>query len=490
MRQITLQIPSVYDIINIDMLIKLFPKLGDNFIIKYIKRGLESRYSAILIAALTLLSNLFSWEFPVFYTFTVIIAFAALFCDDMLCLLPMACCSYFTFSKTNNPLSSSHTSVFLEKSTRNSFWVIVAVVAVFVIGRLVFDLVTNKERRRFPKLTWGFVALGLAFVLGGLFSPLYGVKTAFFGLTEILAMSFSYFYFYFTVDFKKVDKSYFAYLMIVVGFLLCGEVVGMLYYGGFFSAEGEFSRSKLYTGWGMYNNVAGALIMCLPAPFYYATTKKHGWAYLLLGNVFLVALFFAQSRGGIIFGTALYALCLFVMLWKTSKRLPLIVAEMAVLTVVGLICLFFKEQLWNMFYSVIQRGLDDSNRFNIYISGLKQFLDYPVFGNGFYACENFRWGDKDIGGFLPPRYHNTYVQLLASGGAVAFIAYIFHRYQTISMVFKKRNVEKYFIGMCILGLLLTSILDCHFFNFGPGFTYSALLLLLEIDWTRTPDEKK
>ena len=37
------------------------------------------------------------------------------------------------------------------------------------------------------------------------------------------------------------------------------------------------------------------------------------------------------------------------------------------------------------------------------------------------------------------------------------------------------------MGLVFLGLPLTSILDCNFFNFGPGFLYSAILLLLEIN---------
>jgi hypothetical protein len=90
----------------------------------------------------------------------------------------------------------------------------------------------------------------------------------------------------------------------------------------------------------------------------------------------------------------------------------------------------------------------------------------------------------EVGQFLPARYHNTYVQLLASCGSVGFFAYVYHRYDTLRMVFKEQNIEKYFLNLCISGLLLTSLLDCHFFNFGPGLTYSILLLLMEIDTLR------
>ena len=466
------------------MLIKFFPSLGDNIIVKYIKRGLESKYSAILIAALTLLSNLFSLEIPIMYAYAVIVALAALFCDDLLCLIPMALCAYFLFSKVNNPLDPAHTSIFLGSEGLLHLAVAAALIAIFTITRWIFEFVTHKERRKLPKLTWGFVALGGAYVLGGLLSTYAGFDTSFFGLVQILALAFSYYYFYFTVDFKKVDKSYFAYLMTVVGFLLCGEVLGMLYYGGFFEAVGGFNRGGLYTGWGIYNNVAGAMIMCMPAPFYYAATKKNGWAFLLLGNLFFAALLFIQSRGGMVFGTVLYGLCVIVTIWKASKKKALILTELGLLLIVGVVALIFRDKIADMFMSVIDVGMNDSGRFEIYKDGLTQFLDFPIFGNGFYACQNFRWGDNTIGKFLPARYHNTYVQLLASGGMVAFTAYFFHRAQTLWMLFKKRSVEKYFIALCVLGLLLTSLLDCHFFNFGPGLTYSALLLFLEMDHLR------
>ena len=59
-------------------------------------------------------------------------------------------------------------------------------------------------------------------------------------------------------------------------------------------------------------------------------------------------------------------------------------------------------------------------------------------------------------------------------------AYIYHRFETLKLFFKNFSLEKLIMGLCIGGLLSTSLLDCHFFNLGPGFLYSALLLLMEI----------
>lgn len=469
------------------MLVKLFPKLGDNFIVRYLKCGLESKYSAIFIAVCILLSNLFSWEIPMLYVMAAFVATASLFAEDMLCTMPISCGAYFTFSKVNNPLDNAHTSIFLTKVGIVNLWVAVGIVAAFAIARLTFDLIVHKERRKFPMLAVGFIALGASYMLGGLFTEHYEWKTAFFGLTEIAALSFSYFYFYFTVDFKKVEKSYFAYLMTVMGLLLTIEVVGMLQQKNFFETvfiKGEeFSRENLYTGWGIYNNVAGAMIICLPAPFYFAAVKeKRNWLYLLLGNFFYAVMLLIQSRGGMLFGTVIYGFCLILTFWKAKRRIPLVITQGIIFGLLGIGCIVLWDVVAKIFASVIDRGMNDAGRFDIYFGGLDQFLEAPVFGNGFYECGAFRWGDNSIGEFLPARYHNTLVQLIASVGGVGLFSYIFHRAETLRMVFVKRNVEKYFIGLCMAGLLLTSLLDCHMFNFGPGFTYSALLLFLEINW--------
>ena len=53
---------------------------------------------------------------------------------------------------------------------------------------------------------FGFIFLGLTYILGGLFSDSYNFKTAFFGLLQIITLFFTYFCFYYTVDWKRVTK--------------------------------------------------------------------------------------------------------------------------------------------------------------------------------------------------------------------------------------------------------------------------------------------
>ena len=139
-----------------------------------------------------------------------------------------------------------------------------------------------------------------------------------------------------------------------------------------------------------------------------------------------------------------------------------------------------KEDIKIIFHSVLQKGADDNGRIEIYINGLKQYKDSPILGKGFYECEAFRWGVPFTEqSFLPPRYHNTYIQILASCGTLGIIAYFYHRYQTLKLMWKNKNTGNLIIAITLLGFIMLSAFDCHFHNFGPGFLYSALLLFSE-----------
>ena len=79
----------------------------------------------------------------------------------------------------------------------------------------------------------------------------------------------------------------------------------------------------------------------------------------------------------------------------------------------------------------------------------------------------------------PYLYHNTLIQLLASGGILAFGAYCYHRFCTVRLVLRRPNVRKTFLGICILALILFSLLDVLFFNTYPTIIYALMLLFME-----------
>ena len=464
------------------MIVQIYSKLKENLLIKAIRNCLDSKWMMIALIALTAISNIFGAEIFVYYCYTIIIVLATLFCDDLLSLFPIPCCGYMTFSKSNNPLSKEQSSIFLKQSSITHMIIIGITISIFVITRIIFDIIKHKERRTRPKLLFGFIILGLTYILGGLFTNSYSTKTALFGLIQILTLSFTYFCFYFTVDWRRVNKNYFPILFTLIGFLMVTEVFNMLLISNFFNTTGSFNRGNLYTGWGIYNNVAGICIFTIPAPFYFACTKKNGWIYSLLGTLFLVFTILTQSRNGILMGTITYGICALFTLIKTKKteRIKHLITFFALLITAITILFMFKETIINLFFGVYKAGTNDSGRFNIYKHGLEQYIESPILGKGFYECEAFRWGiPYKEGSFLPPRYHNTYVQILASCGTIGIIAYLFHRFETIKLFYKSKDTANQLIGITLIGFILIGLLDCHFHNFGPGFLYSALLLLSE-----------
>lgn len=434
--------------------------------------------SIVLLAAC---ANVFSLEILVYYIYLVFIIIAVLFCDDLLSLLPIACCGYMTFSRSNNPVTSDQSSTFAHLPIKLHFIIIGVLVLVSLTVRITYDLIKHKERRKKPKLLLGFVMLGLTYVLGGLLSPYYTLKTAFFGFIEIITLSFCYFCFFYTVDWDKVKKDYFAFLFTMIGFLMFIEVFNMLIEAGMFESTGAFSRGNLYTGWGVYNNVASICIFTIVAPLYYTLTKKNGWKYILLSTLFLITTILTQSRNGMLIGTIIYFIGILIVILETKgkEKTKCIITYLFILLCVITCLIIFSDIIQNIFSSIYQVGTSDSGRIDIYIEGLKQYLDYPIFGNGFYECKAFKWGPKQDNLFIPSRYHNTYVQLLSSCGTFGILAYFYHRFETLKLFSKSRNPGADLIKITIVGFLLISIFDCHFHNLGPGFLYSALLILLE-----------
>jgi O-antigen ligase len=136
--------------------------------------------------------------------------------------------------------------------------------------------------------------------------------------------------------------------------------------------------------------------------------------------------------------------------------------------------------LWNklstLLSSYINQGFGDNGRFEMYKHGFNNFLSHPIFGGGFGSCVEDNFGH----GIEPNRYHNTFIELLATCGILGFGTYLFHRYQTVKLFLSKRNnLQCVFLFISILALLLTSLLDNHFFNLYPTMYYAVILCVIE-----------
>ncbi|MDE7158542.1 MAG: O-antigen ligase family protein [Clostridiales bacterium] len=469
------------------MLIEAFPKLKNSRAVRLVREFFRSPYYCALVVFLMACSELFSWELAIFYVYLFFGFVICMLDEDMLGLAPIACSGYMTISAANNVGKNAETALLKTPQFTLHFMFIFAAAGILLVSRFITKLM-DREKRGVPNLTYGMVLLGVAYIAAGAFSGCNWRRSAAFGAAQILSVVLAYFYLYFTVNWKTVPKHYFISYMSFLGVGIALEVLGMYALPNVF-VDGAVNRVNLFTGWGIYNNVGGMMAMCIPAPFYFAATKKHGWAYAILGTTFLLSTVLTQSRSSILFGAVIYVISALTALFcaKGWERLKLLVVYGALLVALLVSMYLLRDRLEKIFRSLVEIGLNPSSRTEIYQACWDKFLQSPFLGVGFYETPGgiLHEGEMIVlkpapdGVFIPPRAHNTFFQLVASGGAFALFAYLVHRIETIRLVFHRPNAKKIFLGLCILALLLTSLLDCHFFNFGPAILYSGLLVFIE-----------
>ena len=433
-----------------------------------------------IIMLLTALSNILGLELVVYTLFVAVVVYLCIWGEDLLPLLPIFIGCYIAPSKQNNP-GRSESSVFL--GGFGGIWLIclAAIVAVCLLYRVIRNRKEIFRLRR--KLLPSILVLTVTYFTAGIGSNGYldnAGGSLLFAAANAAALLLPYLLL--SNSFAKADrKDYMAWTGFFIGCALLCEIL-FIYLSAPVIRDGAIERKNIYTGWGMYNNIGAMLAMMIPFPFYLAIRYRRGWLGTLVASVFLIGVLFTCSRASILCGGAVYFLCMVLVLYYTGNPRA---NAIALLTVIGgsfILLTMFSRQLLSLFQPLLDQGLDPSNRDKIYADGLKLFSRYPVFGGSFFSTEFKPWGwstVKEFTQFLPPRWHNTFVQLLASCGIVGVVAYLIHRLQTVLFLLRYRTPEKIFTYASLLVLLACSLFDCHFFNIGPVLFYSAALAFAE-----------
>ena len=128
-------------------------------------------------------------------------------------------------------------------------------------------------------------------------------------------------------------------------------------------------------------------------------------------------------------------------------------------------------------------GWSDSGRFKLWSNTLAIFAEYPIFGGGFFSIPFTSYVHPEGAyRFMPGFAHNTIVELLGAGGLFLLLTYLVYRGATIWRLVRRITWQRIFLGLVILSLLGTSLLDNHLFNIYPAFFYAAALVLGEQDY--------
>ena len=444
---------------------------------------LYSPFFPLLTAFLAFLSCSYSLELLVYGVYCLFFVYMSLFGRDFLPAIPLIVCCYIAPSGANNP-GINEASVFWGKTglvIMGYFLVIVAAVVVRLVtdGEMGGKAFLRHRRALLP----GMLALGASYFLAGAGSGHYfdhGINNWLFALLQFAAVFLPYYFISGAVKWEQAPKNYLAWVGICTGAALIAETV-FLYRNGNILLDGNILRANIFLGWGHYNNIGAFLTMMIPLAFQLACGKR-GWVWLAGGVLLLFGVVLTWSRASMLTAGVIFLLCCLLLIYRTRNRW--LAAGLTLVICGGLIWLL-KEKGRELVQALGESFVDGTNIFgreNIYQAGLAQFRKYPIFGGTFFPLdyEVFVWADVEkFTAFAPPRWHNTVVQLLATGGVVSLAAYGFHRWQTIQVIWKKPTTENLCIALSVAALLIASLMDCHFFNVGPTLFYSMALAFAE-----------
>lgn len=438
-----------------------------------------------LCAALTVFSNICGMELFTYTCFVLIVLYQCLMGRDLLPILPLAICSYIAPSRGNNPGLSGESVFAFEKG---GFYMVI--LAVLMIIALVLRMIRDRElgRSAFWKckrtLLPGLAAVAVAYLLSGVGShqiTLVGKQNLLFAFVQAASLFVLYFLMTGMVKWEQAPKSYLAWTGVCVGFVLLAELA-FIYLKFDIIHDGIINRDAIYTGWGHYNNMGALLAMMIPFPFFLTTKSKRPVLFYLIGVLFLLGLIFTNSRGSILCGVVIFLASYVFSLFACKQSKKTVLFHIAILLTAFVFLLLFFDQLMRLFTMMLELQFDLRARDTGWDAGWAQFLANPVFGGTFYPNDFnlFTWAtSSEFVSFFPPRWHNTIIQILASCGAVGMLAYLYHRFQTLRLLFRRFSWDKMFTLVSMAALLTTSMVDCHFFNVGPVLFYSMMLAFTE-----------
>ena len=474
------------------MIYEKIQKIQSQPVMEKILRFFDGNLYPLIYAALALICSFTGLEVAFFVLTAIVVVFTAIFSKDSKPLIAPLVLVVYSVSQKHTPQYPYNSDYLYRTSVLATMGVLLA----FIAAAFVFRMIVYKGQKNIFKskaiALWGTIAFGAALVLNGIFYKGYHYYDLLLGIALAVSFVFFYIYFYNTLEWNKETGIYVAKILIVACGVILIQLAEMLIFDGVIE-NGTINKHILNLGWGLSNNVGGMLAMFMPACFYLSYKADAGWKsglYYAFGFVVLLGVALTLSRTSLLVGgVALVAIMILMSI--RGRHVKMVRIFNIVLIACGIIfCIVFADKLVELFEHYIDKGFDDSSRFQIWKNGLLNFLKAPIFGVGFYTPIAPDWSYNIENWFFPDMYHNTIIQMIASCGVVGILAYIFHVAQGVVLMFRRFSIERLFYFFVVFVLSVMSLLDNHIFHFFPALVYSMLFAVAERDFENTPEKLK
>ncbi len=316
----------------------------------------------------------------------------------------------------------------------NSYIGLIICGSIFIVSIVGF-LIMNKMKFKFDKN-----ALPLILMAVFLFLPIFWIDSQFKnneGLVLYLC-GFLYLVIYFIFRSSKnnlLDMVISANIFFTV--LLSGQLI-------LFTIQNTYG-THIDLGWGISNESAILLCMCMSFAFYRLLKDKNKIIPLLILLLNLIGIILSFSRGGYLFGAVLFGLLIIYYIFKlNNKKIKLItIGVISLCGIIGIVGAFSLGIIDEVFSS----GLDSNGRFGLYERAFNLFIDNPlnfILGSGFISEVNY------IGRITV--WHSTLFQTIACGGIALLGALIFHFYKKYIPLLKSKSTFAIitFIGFIVV----------------------------------------
>lgn len=427
---------------------------------------LYSPYYIYAVGLFTLVFNLIGVDEITYTVLGLVTAAAFVFCPDALPGFVSA--TFCTIARSVGNRGGVRDKACTEFTSAS--YALLAVVGAIVAICFVINLLVNfkPERLRGGRLYIGYAALAATLLINGAFSDGYDFYEMYKGFRLAVYLVGIYLFVRLSVSPRRDTLRYLSYMCLVYGLVVGAQLCACYFNNGAFIESG-YAKDSLYLGWGISNTIGEALFRCMPLCFYLmCTEEKHNWYYFTAATLILTAIVFTYARASLIFAAALYVVCYALCCVFGKNRKQILLCGLVFIAVAGVVVMGVWRKLSNLLGFFIENGMDDRGRFEIWAEGIKSFFKFPFFGAGLSHC-------RILNG--QTFYHNTFVQFLASGGAVGTAAYLFHRMQVASLFMQRPTPARAFIGVLVGGILLISLLD-NFYLYRTTQSFMAWALLM------------
>ncbi len=399
------------------------------------------------------------WNSKYYLPFLLLTEFIAVFCDAALeCMYfyVFLCVVFMIFS---DDLLSIIPTVMFTLLTSVSYYKDFSVLTQYMWYAIVpfalallFNLIYYRRKIVFGKLTYPYIAVSAALIIGGVgvisaddyFEPIGLYYTLGLGLGQLVLYLISRSRLENERGYDRVERV--ARILYTGGLLFVVVVLGF-----YIQNLDKFIEKGGVLFFKQRNFVTSVFLMVIPM---ICILVRRSNLYLIGTVLMYIAMIMTGSRSGLLFGSFLLLVCLAYIYMKNKKYRRFYNWLFGVsIVVIAVLAIAFLPQLYAA--RIENAAVGDKTRLEFIKLGVENFLAHPIFGIGIANM-------KDVGifkAYVPGSlmfYHNAVIQVISSMGLVGVAAYgwmLFSRLKMLWIGRKRKRIAVFALSYIGIGLM-------------------------------------